>query len=296
MNIRRLAGALAVALAAAATSQAAATAAPQPTTYLLSLGDSLSVGYQPAHDGQPAGDTEEGYADKLYAQLKVTEPTLELVKLGCTGETTTTMIEGGRCTYDGAVSQLEAAKTFLRNHPGQVRYITNDIGANDVQKCAQGGSIDIRCAVDGLGTISKNLPRIVLDLNVAAVTSHPVFVGMNYYNPFLASYLDGGSGVFTAALTSLFSYAVNSVQGAVYSGFGVRVADVSAAFDSYRFLEARDLPGVGPVPLPVYQICTLTYMCTDDPDIHANPAGYQVIADAFAAQLPRTQPQPALVG
>jgi hypothetical protein len=42
------------------------------------------------------------------------------------------------------------------------------------------------------------------------------------------------------------------------------------------------------VPLNVARICQWTWMCAPPPvgpNIHANDAGYHVIADTFAAQL-----------
>lgn len=287
MNLRRTACALALALLAISSSQAVASAVPvsQPT-YLLSLGDSLSVGYQAAHDGIPKGDTNEGYADQLYASLHPTQPNLVLVKLGCSGETTATMLNGGICSYPGATSQVDAAVQFLAAHPGQVKYVTNDIGANDVDSCAPGGSIDIPCALGGIATLSVNLPAILSKLRTASGPA-PVFVGMNYYNPFLAAYVSpgGSKGLFLAAATSLVEYLINNIEETEYRAFGARIADVSGAFHSLDFFApAQELPGVGPVPLPVYNICTLTYMCSDA-NIHANVRGYAVIAIAFLAAL-----------
>ena len=43
------------------------------------------------------------------------------------------------------------------------------------------------------------------------------------------------------------------------------------------------------VPVNVNNICDFTYMCAPDPrgpDIHANDAGYSLIADTFEATLP----------
>ncbi len=91
MNVRRVTCALGLALAVASSSAVAsaqAAADPAPATYYLALGDSLSVGYQAAHtdaDGNtvPAGDTDQGYADDLYATLHTEQPNLQLQKLGC---------------------------------------------------------------------------------------------------------------------------------------------------------------------------------------------------------------------
>lgn len=288
MNIRRVACALGLALATVAASPAVASAdTSPPPTYYLSLGDSLAAGYQP---GQ--GDTTQGYANQLVTTLTSgsNNPGLQLQKLGCSGETTTTMLNGGICIYPGtgANSQVEAAVQFLAAHPGQVKYVTIDIGANDVQKCAKGGSIDIPCAVQGIATLAQNLPTILARLKAAGVATNnaPVVVGMNYYNPFLAAYLTGDNGKFLAAVTSLAEFVVNTIEENDYRAVGAKVADVSGAFQSYDFFTQKQLPApIGAVPLNVYNICTLTYECTPFKDIHANPNGYAVIAKAFADAL-----------
>jgi lysophospholipase L1-like esterase len=67
-----------------------------PTRYYVALGDSLSRGYLPG-----SGDTDQGYVDYVYLRLHAKDPSLQLVKLGCNGETTATMINGGTCGYAG---------------------------------------------------------------------------------------------------------------------------------------------------------------------------------------------------
>ena len=93
------------ALAASALVPASSAGADTPH-YYVSLGDSLSQGYLAG-----VGDTDQGYADRLYAELKAKDPALQLVKLGCSGETTSTMIAGGRCLdrYPVGTSQLQVA-------------------------------------------------------------------------------------------------------------------------------------------------------------------------------------------
>src|SRR5215469_2392605 len=66
--------------------------------FYLSLGDSLSQGIQPGPTGQN-GPTAQGYTDQLERMLLTRIPELRLVKLGCSGETTATMIDGGICHY-----------------------------------------------------------------------------------------------------------------------------------------------------------------------------------------------------
>ncbi|MGZ4588214.1 MAG: SGNH/GDSL hydrolase family protein [Mycobacteriaceae bacterium] len=282
MGIRRVVCAVGLTVVTVASSQAVA-AAVMPSaaaTYYLALGDSLSVGYMPAHLGAdgvttvPAGDTDQGYADQLFQTLKATDPNLQLVKLGCSGETTTTMLEGGICAqYKDGNSQVAAAETFLRAHPGQVKYVTNDIGANDIGFNP----------VLGIATLSADLLAILTRLKAAGGLK-PTYVGMNYYNPGLASYLTGPTGAFFAAVTSLLEYVINSTEENEYRTFGVRTADVAEAFHSYDYFSQAAAPPHGTVPVNVANICTLTYMCSAN-DIHANVAGHKVIADAFVTAL-----------
>ncbi|MGW0657832.1 SGNH/GDSL hydrolase family protein [Streptodolium elevatio] len=272
-----LLSAVLIAVGGAATASAA-PAASGPT-YYVSLGDSLAKGYMP---GQ--GDTDQGYTDRLFAALKANDPDLRHVKLGCSGATTTSLRNGGdRCTYPEG-SQLAAAERFLRDHRGKVRYVTIDIGANDVQRCARGVTgIDLVCARAGMDTVSENLPVILKRLR-AAGGKHVQYAGMTYYNPSLAAWLTGEQGKQLAYLTSLLQEVLNGIISFKLRERDFAVADVALAFSSRAYSPEVPLPGVGPVPLNVARICQWTFMCTRQ-DIHANPTGYQVLADTFAAKL-----------
>jgi lysophospholipase L1-like esterase len=78
----------------------------------LSLGDSLAVGFQPGPDGH-GRPTTNGFDHDLLPGLQLPNlfhgRALALTELGCPGETTTSMIDGGICGYPGARSQLDAA-------------------------------------------------------------------------------------------------------------------------------------------------------------------------------------------
>ncbi len=135
-----------------------------PTRYYLALGDSLAVGVQP-DPGGASRPTDHGYPDQLYAILHRRSPGLRLVKLGCSGETSWTMIRGGICRYP-AGSQLAAAEQFLRAHRGHVALITIDIGANDPNSCYLHARLSalpscmaarLRLTVADLGTILAGL-------------------------------------------------------------------------------------------------------------------------------------------
>jgi lysophospholipase L1-like esterase len=137
-------------------------------SYYLSLGDSLSQGVQP----DPAGaslPTQQGYPNQLYAALRAGHPGLRLVKLGCSGETTHTMIHGGICSYP-AGSQLAEATRFLRAHRGQVSLITIDIGANDPDSCITRPSIGAvaSCVTKSFPETVANLTKIMSTIRAAA--------------------------------------------------------------------------------------------------------------------------------
>src|SRR5260370_24658768 len=130
VRIALAAAAVAVAVTACsgpATSVRSHAAAP-PATYYLALGDSLSQGVQPDAAGTSV-ETGQGYPDQLYAMLRPSQPALQLVKLGCPGETAATMIHGGICRYPGG-AQLRALVACLTAHPGHVRLGTSAVGAN----------------------------------------------------------------------------------------------------------------------------------------------------------------------
>jgi hypothetical protein len=75
----------------------------------------------------------------------------------------------------------------------------------------------------------------------------------------------------------------NDLLERMYTAAGDPVADVESAFS------VTDFAPVDGTPLDVVRECEWTWICTPPPlgpDIHANNAGYGVIAQAFADQLP----------
>ena len=152
-------------------------------------------------------------------------------------------------------------------------------------RCIVGTNVDFGCINAALYEISQNLPGILAELCAAA---HPDtrIVGMNYYNSFLAFWLQGPEGQVLAYQSGALADFLNfNVLGPIYGMFAMPVADVSAAFNSNRFDIYVDFPPpFYSVPLNVATICQLTYMCVPapiGPNIHANPTGYAVIATAF---------------
>ena len=254
--------------------------------HYLSLGTSLAAGIQPDVAGVNQV-TDEGYADQLHDIVAPGFRKLKLTKLGCPGETTATMISGGKCGYDGG-SQLAQAVEFLQGHKGKVAIVTIDMGVNDVlaANCIDvaTSNVNVGCLFNAFSELSNNLATILVTLKQAA---HPdtEFVAMNYYNTFLAFWLAGPAGQLlayqSAALADILNY---DVLGGVYGAFGIPVADVARAFDSNNFGTNQDTG----LPQNVLNICIQTWMCAPSPvgpNIHANRYGYGVIAATIAAQL-----------
>ena len=273
MHLRIL---LAVAAAAAVT---ACSGSPVPNganataadpTYYLALGDSLSQGVQPDAAGVSV-ETRDGYPDQVYAALRRSHPTLQLVKLGCPGETTSTMLHGGACRYR-AGSQLAAGVAFLRAHRGRVLLVTIDIGANDPEHCgAQPGLKELASCIGQIPAAAANLTTIMTSLKAAAGPGVRL-VGMNYYLPALAEWRNGLRGHAVAWVAEKLAATYNDSLDRVYTTSGAKVANVFDAFDTADF------------PRNVTLLCQWTWACAAPPrgpNQHANQVGYQVIARAF---------------
>jgi lysophospholipase L1-like esterase len=283
-----------IALAAVAAVAAAVTACSGPaapvgshvesarTTYYVALGDSLSQGVQPDAAGTSV-ETGQGYPDQLYAVLRRSQPAMALVKLGCPGETTGTMIHGGICRYRGG-SQLAAAVAFLSAHRGRVVLVTIDIGANDPEDC---GGASLRTLATCIGTdipaAISNLGIILARLRAAAGPGVRI-VGMSYYLPALAEWRNGTVGQAVAWVSERLAAGYNDLLDRVYASSDVQVANVFGAFETSDFGNRSVVPGIGTVPRNVALICRWTWECASPPrgpNQHANQAGYGVIARAF---------------
>ena len=157
--------------------------------------------------------------------------------------------------------------SFLHAHQKFVALVTIDIGPNDLFR---GG---------GVPAITTNLPVILAALREAAGPGVPI-IGMNFYDPFLAPvWFSNPAGLGTEIAQAV---GLNGVFDAIYATAGIPVADVETAF------QTTVTTPIGGVPLNVLRICAWTWMCAPAPlrpDIHANAAGYHVIALAFEAKL-----------
>lgn len=273
--------AMTVVLSTPGLATAADSANGEDATYYISLGDSLASGYQPDVDK----DTDHAYTDQLYAQLKQRDPGLKHIRLGCTAETTESLINGGKCDYPNAKSQLDAALKAMAQHHGKVAYVTLSVGANDILlNCVSPtGTLDAACLNSKSQAMGTNLAQIAGALRKAG-TKDTQFVGSTYYNPFLATWMLGAPGQQAAKESAPLVAAANTGIAQVYKATGFKVADLAGAFSSDDFTTQVNVPGAGEVPQNVAKICQLTWACTKK-DPHPNADGHKVIAAAFAAQL-----------
>jgi lysophospholipase L1-like esterase len=269
--------------ALAASHGAKATTA---SSFYLSLGDSLAQGVQPNAQGVSV-ETNQGYPDQLFTALRLGNPTLKLVKLGCPGETTVSMINGGICSYP-AGSQLKQAVAFLAQHTGHVQLVTIDIGANDLNHCLALSTIKkiAACLVKVFPLVQANLEKIMNALTTASGSGPvPPIIGMTYYDPELANWLKGTPAAKQLAKLSIaLAQEFGSLLSGVYTHFGAKVADVFKTFHTTEFTARVTLPAFGRVPKAVGYICSYTWMCAAPPvgpNIHANQLGYGVIANTF---------------
>ena len=266
--------------APAAAPSAPATASPStgPSAgtgeLYVALGDSLAAGYQPG--GTELRDT--AYPALVANRLEGDGADLAVENLGCSGETTTSLIKGGKCEFAEG-SQLEQAEALLRGRAGEVALVTIDIGGNDLLRCVRGGAdVDTTCVSGGVKTVRKNLPTILERLRRAAGKDVPVLV-LGYYNPWLAAKaLDQpvkGVDAAAKAYTSLSDTIETAARGS-----GTTFVGLDKAFATNDTTPTQ-ING-RTVPENAARICTLTNICTAA-DIHLTDEGAATVARVLAA-------------
>ena len=254
-----------------------ASASPSPSAsggggLYVALGDSLAAGYQPG--GAELRDT--AYPALTATRLGAGGDALTLENLGCSGETTTSLLKGGKCDF-AAGSQLEQAEKLLKDSD-DVSLVTVDIGGNDLLRCVRGGAqIDTACVTAGVGTVKKNLPTILKRLKTAAGGDVPVLV-LGYYNPWLAAKalnqpikgVDAAAKAYTSLSTAIESAAKAS---------GTTFVGIDQAFSTNDTTPTK-INGRS-VPKNAAAICTLTNICTAA-DIHLTDEGAATVARVLA--------------
>ncbi len=263
-------------------------AAPKPTSYYVSLGDSYSVGYQPNRGATP------GYT---AAVAKATH--LTLVNFGCGGATTTSLTSSIGCPdvlphTTGAVTyptttQEAAAVSFISAHRGRIGLITVSIGGNDVTSCASQAN-PISCVSTAVTGITTNVTSLAVALRAAAGPAVPL-IGLTYPDVILGSYVypmqpATASTVSLAKLSVVaFKSLINPALSKAYGSANGSLVDVTKATGAYvpltRTVRFRTY---GTIPAAVASVCALTWFCAQG-NIHATTKGYSLIGKLVVSRF-----------
>ncbi len=217
--------------------------------FYVALGDSLA-----ANVG--VSDARDGYVSRFHKQLQERDGVrYGLRNLGVSGETSGSLIHNG---------QLSAALEFIRSN--DVRYITLDVGANDLLHCVvsehcSAGLLASPCRVcvaSALETYESNLQRILGELRRAAPRATILF--LQTYNPFSL-----GLGSVQQESDRRLSE-LNALAARVAQAYDVLVAD-------------------GFTPMRGNAAAT-THILDVPPDIHPRAIGFDILAVALVSALP----------
>ena len=262
----------------------------KPSQYLVSLGDSYAVGYQPGK-----GSTKEGFVYQIPGMAKKRGYNLKVVNFGCGGATTKSMIEQIGCPKAGLgpgakpfnKTQIAAATDFIRANRKKVALITVSISGNDVTKCVNAAD-PITCVADATAAIKANVGNATKQLRSAA-GKKPVIVGTTYPDVVLGAWVNpGGDSAKSIANLSVvaFKSLINPTLKASYAEGQGKFVDVTAKTGAYGDMSVMEtLAPYGSIPKPVADVCKITWYC-EKRDIHANKSGYRIIAQMVTAELP----------
>jgi lysophospholipase L1-like esterase len=269
--VSSLAMAAVLALPGSATPRSAALS---PQNYYLALGDSIAYGIQPTKVKPGAGPSafRTGYVDAFAARLRKLSPKLQVVNYGCPGESTRTFVAGG-CEGRGDVkalhdafrgSQLDAALSFLRAHPGDVSPITVTLYGNDwlpvlLDTCNAKVACARKQAPSATKAFASRLTAILRRIRAAAPDAEIIVTGAWNPDPNSLGQLE-----------------------AVYRSFETSIARAATAADARI---ARMLPVFNPtgsLQARKARLCAFTFICSKG-DPHPTDAGYRAMADAILA-------------
>jgi len=283
--------------ASGTTTTTAPTPTPTPTPvtfsgFYLAVGASSSLGFQPTgivhHNGRR---TPDGYANDLVLLEGYQGVALTLDQIGCPGETVQTILNtrvADHC-YSLPETQMTQAVSFLQSNQSSPGVVTVDLGFNSIRLCLWAAVVNQACVNKAIAAVHVDMPKVLRELKGAA-GPRVRFVGLEYYDPFLARYLNGAAGYAGASESLVAMNRLNATLQQVYLSAGVSVANVPALFDSEITTRVAST-GRGVIPENVAQACAMTWMCYTapfGPDDHPNDAGYSLIAQAIAAVLPKS--------
>lgn len=261
------------------------------TAFYLDMGGSDSLGYQSTGiPARPGERTNTGYANDVLLRESFKGVTLSLEQVGCPGDTVQSVLDTTRADncYQPPQTQLTTALAYLASQSGP-GLVTIDLGSGNIQKCLEDNPVNQACLATGLYAVRVDLPRILKQLKAAA--GHGVhFVGVEYFDPFLADYFKGPGGPAEASATLVGVNRLDTILSGLYTKAGMKVANVPLLFQMNNGV-SETLDNLGTVPINVHQACELSWMCyaapfgpNDNPD---NP-GYSLIAAAIEAVLPKS--------
>ena len=239
--------------AAGAHARVADAAAPRAGSYYLALGDSLTVGYQP----DPSVAWTRGWVNRFHDAL-VRKGEIALANFGHRGECSDTFIKGGMAAdcptkLVDSPSQLAEATGLIRDHPGQVRVITVEIGGNDLNGNKQ--LFFNSTPAQQRAILGKIFPAMAHNWGTIFATLRQTcpsceIIALNQYNPFPT----GALKVDVAPLFTTYTGLLRQASGPAR----VQIADVYTPFVGKE----------------------LRYTWIAHGDIHANNAGYAAMAAA----------------
>ena len=235
-----------------------------PQSYYLALGDSMAYGFQPtkAKPGARPSDFDTGYVDLFAARLRKLSPKIQVVNYGCPGESVVTFTRGGcPALADGIKlhdafrgSQLKAALSFLRAHPGKVSPITVTLWGADLFPLSARG----KRAPSAIASFATRFNSILHQLRAPAPNAEIIVSGA--WNP---------EADRLAQMEPLYRSVDAAIRHAATASH-VRVANMFAA-----------LNGPGNVKAQKARLCSITFYCSAKGDPHPNDAGYRAMANAF---------------
>jgi lysophospholipase L1-like esterase len=267
--------------------EAQARSRPSSPTYYVSLGDSYSVGYQPGLGSTP------GYTVYVAARTH-----LKLVNFGCSGATTTSILDSVGCsivlphTIGGVTypttTQIAAAEAFITAHQRHIGLITVSIGGNDVTGCATQSNV-IGCVGGVVKSITTKVTALASDLRTAAGPKVPI-IGLTYPDVILGLYVypkqPPAPALLNLAKESVlaFKLLINPALSKAYASSSGAFVDVTAATGAYTSLSRTvKTKAYGTIPVAVASVCALTWFCAQG-SIHAKTPGYTLIGKLVVAK------------